>query len=156
MIVPEGNDAHAERNVIVLGRPIYSQFAEALKNMGFNEQEAERESRACGLSVTILQRRKAHATFKNPPWAESGVATNLLPALLAGRWSDEGVADRQVLCQLAGADNYAIVQGHRPHFLMIDEPPILTIGEMWSLTAPVDAFQLTARYLTASILERFK
>ncbi|MDD5207344.1 MAG: hypothetical protein PHS17_18095, partial [Desulfobacterales bacterium] len=155
VIVPEGNDAHSERNVIVLGRPTYSQFSESLKKMGLNEEEAERESRACGLSVTILQRRRAHA-FKNPSWAEGGAVTNLLPALLAGRWNDRSGTDQQVLCQLAGVDDYAIVQTHLQHFRLIDEPPIRKIGEMWTLTAPVDAFQLTACYLTESILERFK
>ena len=156
VVVPEGNDAHSERNVIVLGRSTYSQFAEALKRMGLYEEEAERESRACGLSVTILQRLRAHATFQKPSWAEGGAVTNLLPALLAGRWSDGSRADQQILCQLAGVTDYAIVQSQLQLFLVIDEPPLLKIGEMWSLTAPVDAFQLTARYLTESILERFK
>lgn len=156
LIIPEGNDARSERNVIVLNRPIYGPFVEALKKMGFNEEESERESRACGLSVTIFQRRRAHATFKRPSWAEADRANKLLPALLVGRWSDNSEADREVLCFLTEITNYSTIQGHFQQFLLIDEPPLLKIGEMWSLTAPVDAFQLIARYLSPALMDRFK
>lgn len=69
VIVPEGNDSRAERNVVILGRPTHRAFANALVKMGLGEDEAERDTRACGLSITILQRQLAHANYEWPRWA---------------------------------------------------------------------------------------
>jgi len=156
VIIPEGNDARSEQNVIVLTRPTHRMFTEALGRMGLQEEEAEHATRACGLSVTILQRQRAHANFERPRWAEGQDVVHLLPALLAGRWNDRNEADRQILCSLAGSPNYATVERQLQKFLLVDEPPLQKINEMWALTAPVDAFELTARYLTYADLERFK
>ena len=45
---------------------------------------------------------------------------------------------------------YTDVESPLQGFLSVDEPPIQKIEEMWTLTAPVDAFQLLARRLTTS------
>jgi len=156
VIILEGNDIHSEQNVITLTRPTRRMFAEALARMGLPEDEAERRARACGLSVTILQRRSPHANYERPLWADGPTVHNLLPALLAGRWNDRSEADRKILCRLAGVSKYADVESQLHGFLSVDEPPLQKIDEMWTLTAPVDAFQLIARRLTTSYLDRFK
>lgn len=156
VVVPAGNEANSERNVIVLTRPLHRQFAEALGRLELPEDEAERVARACGRSVTILQRQRAHANFERPRWADEQSVTHLLPALLAGRWSDRNEADREILCRLAEASDYAQVESQIREFLWVDEPPLQKIGEMWTLTAPVDAFQLIASRLTTTHLDRFK
>ena len=85
VIVPEGNDIHSQRDVIALARPTRRMLTEALERMGLQAEDAERAARACGLSVTILQRQMAHANFQRPPWADGQTVHYLLPALLAGR-----------------------------------------------------------------------
>lgn len=156
VIVPEGNDARSERNVVVLPRPMHRQFVEALVGMELPENEAERTARACGLSVTILQRLRAHANFDPPQWADGPTVVHLLPALLAGRWNERSEADQDILCRLADTEEYGDVESQLQEYLLVDEPPLQKIGEMWTLTAPVDAFQLTARRLTRAHLECFK
>ena len=156
VIIPEGNDARSVRNVIILSRPSHRPFVEALGRMGFDNEEAERATRSCGLSVTILQRQCAHANFELPRWATGQNAANLLPALLASRWNNRNDADQQILCQLADVQNYSSFVEQLQEFLWVDERPLQKIEEMWALTAPVDAFQLIARRLTNSDLLRFK
>ncbi len=156
VIIPEGNDTRTERNVIELARPTHRAFAEALGKMGLSENEAERVTRACGLSVTILQRQLAHANYEPPPWSEYDKSIRLLPALLAGRWNDESEADREILRQLVGAADYASVESQFQSFLFMDEPPLRKIGELWTLTSAADVFQLTARHLTTAHLDRFR
>jgi hypothetical protein len=56
VIVPEGNDSFTERNVIALARPTHREVVAALVNMRVGDDEAERQARACGLSVTVFQR----------------------------------------------------------------------------------------------------
>ncbi len=156
MIVPEGHDARAERNVIVLTRPAHRQFTQALVGLGLSEDEAERSARESGLSVTVLQRRRAQASFELPAWSSASNAVALVPALLAGRWNDRSLADCDILTALAGAGDYnQFLQSLQP-FQSIDEPPVRHIEEMWTLTAPVDAFQLLARHITQENLARFE
>jgi hypothetical protein len=131
-------------------------FAEALGRMGLQAEEAEQLALACGLSVTILQRLRAPANFDRPRWADGQTVVPLLPAILASRWNDRSEADRQVLCRLAGSPDYDDVVGGLQEFLSVDEPPLQRIDELWTLTAPVDAFHLMARRLTGVLLERFK
>ena len=155
VVVPEGNDARSERNVIVLSRPPHRLFVEALGNMNFSEDDAEQAARACGLSITILQRLRAHANSEHPRWATSPGAAHLIPALLAGRWDNTNEADRVIICHLAGTSDYVQIESQLQEFLWVDEPPLQKLGEMWTLTAPVDAFQLLARRLTAETLGTF-
>lgn len=156
VIVPEGNDARSMGNVIVLPRSTHREFSEALLRMRLSEEEADRTARACGRSVTILQRQCAPANYERPKWAEGSSIIHVIPALLAGRWNDMNEADRAILCSLAGNSDYGTIEGQLHEFLGVDEPPLQRTGEMWTLTAPVDAFQLIAHRLTSTNLARFK
>ena len=156
VVVSEGNDAHAERNVIILPRPRHREFTEALRGMGLSEDDAERTARECGLSTTIFQRRRAQANGEWPSWADGDSAKVLLPAVLVGRWSNQSHDDQEVLRWLADPDDYASVETNLQRFLSVDDPPLRRIGDVWTLAAPVDAFQLTARHLTTADLDRFR
>ena len=156
VIIPEGNDARSERNVIAISRATHRPFVEALVNLNMSEAQAERTTRACGRSITILQRQIAQANYEKPKWAEDEFATYLLPALLAGRWSERNESDCDILCSLFNNSDYSAIEGILQEYLWMDEPPLQKIGELWTLSAPVDAFQLLARRLTKSHLERFK
>ena len=156
IIIPEGNDARSVGNVVLLSRPSHRQFVEALARAGSEDEHAERLTRSCGLSVTILQRQCARANFEVPNWATGKDVAHLLPALLASRWNDRNDADQQILCQLAGDESYDCIVGHIQQFLWVDERPLQKIDDMWALTAPVDAFQLIARQLTSTHLQHFK
>jgi hypothetical protein len=156
VIVPDGNDSHSGGQVIQLDRPTHRQFTEALVQIGLSQEDAEKMSRACGLSVTILQRQWPHATYARPDWADGSTAPHLLPALFAGRWDERVAADRDILRDLAGVGSYEEVQDNLHKFLSVDDPPLKQIGDMWSVVAPIDAFQLMARHIAPSHLGRFE
>ena len=156
VVVPDGNDNHSVGRVIDLSRPTHRQFTESLAQMGLKEEEAEKMSRACGLSVTILQRQWAHATYSRPTWADDSSISHLLPAMLAGRWHDRSTVDREILQMLAGVSSYDDVQNQLHRFLLVDDPPLQRLDDMWTLVAPVDVFQLAARHLIPSHLSRFE
>jgi hypothetical protein len=156
VVVPEGNDARSRHNVIELPRPTSRPFTEALMDMGLGQEEAERRARECARSVTVLQRRFSHSNFARPVWSDQPTADRLLPALLAGRWNDRSEADRDILCRLSDVIDYETFVERLQEFLTVDEPPIQKIGEMWVVTAPVDAFELMAKRQTKKHLTLFK
>ena len=156
VIIPEGNSVNTTHNSIELARPFHHQFVDALKRMSLPDDEAERTARECGLSVTILQRRRPHANFTRPTWSDGELAVQLLPAVLANRWNNRNEADREMLRQLAGASDYESVESQLQPFLWLDEPPLRRVDELWTLSASADAFQLVARHLTSAHLDRFK
>jgi Holliday junction resolvasome RuvABC DNA-binding subunit len=51
-----------------LKRPSTFEMAEALKAMGFTEEQSQRTARECDRSVTILARRIPSAVAKLPSW----------------------------------------------------------------------------------------
>lgn len=143
VIIPEGNDARSE-NVIKLPRPTYHAFAETLQRMGVPDEDAERAARTCGRSLTIFQRREAHANFELPEWAKPPIVNDLLPAIMAGRWSDRNEADRNILCRLSNVCSYENLAEKLEYYLHVNEPPLQKIGDLWTLVAPPDAFHLAA------------
>ena len=157
VILPEGNGAYSERNVIELERPSRYQFTQILEGMNIESEEAERISRECGLSITIMQRLRAFGNSKRPQWSnDTDNITYLIPALLVGRWDDNNKADQAIIKELADEEEYNRAVSKIRRFLNVDEPPLRQINNLWTLTAPVDAFQLIARYIEYEDLERFK
>ena len=82
------------RHDLLLERPTFHQLAQALQCMGFSEQEAHHNARACGRSVTILARCIPRATVEPPAWAAS--ERDLIPAALAGAWDSMCGADQAI------------------------------------------------------------
>jgi hypothetical protein len=156
VIIPEGNSVHTVHNLIELARPFHHQFVDALKKINLSDDEAERIARECGLSITILQRRRPNANFTRPTWSDGELAFQLLPALLANRWNNRNEADREILCQLADVKDYESVESQLQPLLWVDESPLRRVDELWTLSASADAFQLMARHLTIAHLNRFK
>lgn len=156
VVISEGNEIHSNGDVIQLARPSSRQFADALEHMNVPRDEAERIARACGLSVTILQRYWAAANYHAPEWLRAPNISSIIPALMAGRWSSLSLADRAVLCTLAGVASYDDVEQGLTQFLSVDDPPLERVGDKWTLTAPVDAFQLLAPKLGVRDLQRFE
>jgi hypothetical protein len=156
IVVSEGNEVRSLHNVITLQRPSRSEFVKALKGMGMSVEDAERAARESGLSVTVFQRQRHSVNYDVPDWVELPRAAGLLPAVMAGRWDESNEKDREILCLLAGMDDYTRLEGLFSEFLSVDEPPLQKAGDVWALTAPADAFHLTARMLTNQHLSRFK
>lgn len=156
IIVPEGNEIRSSRNVIVLDRPPRGQFISALKRMNMSDSDAEKAARESGLNVTVFQRQRHCINLSIPEWAKPPIVSALLPAVLAGQWDSSNQKDREILCLLAGLDDYTRVEDQLNEFLIIDEPPLQKVGNVWALSAPTDAFQLTAQRLTKNHLDRFE
>jgi hypothetical protein len=120
-----------------LERPSLRDMSEALKSMGFSEEQAETLARKSGRSLTILHRHAHRAGYRPPSWVEGGV--RLLPALFAGAWNTQHSGDREIIAELSDTpyDDYEeFLRTYRP----LQDAPIDLRAGIWRLRAPVDAF----------------
>jgi hypothetical protein len=150
VVVPLGNNAPNQRVTVMLGRPPRDVFGEALTSMKLDQEKAGRLARECGRSVTILQRRIPAIAVQNPEWVNDGATREvLIPALLAGAWDSNFEQDRSILAKFAGSSYHEFERRLQP-LLIIEAPPIERIGTIWTLVAPVDSFELLARFIARS------
>ncbi len=156
IICAMGNPRNINGKKIELARPYHNEFVAALRKMHYQEAEAEKKARECGLSVSVLQRIIARANAADAPWASSTDILNLIPAVLAGCWSEHSERDCKIISKLAGTQQYEDAISGIQNFLHVEESPVRRIGEMWMLTAPVDAFLQVARRITPNHLIRFQ
>lgn len=149
-----GNEGPGGPVAVELPRPAHEEFAAALVGMGLNEREAGQATLACGRSATVLRRRRPSAAFPRPPWADGGAVTTLVPAALAGGWDESREGDQEALGRLAGCGYATWIAALAP-WRNVPDPPIRKVGDVWHLTAPVDACALLVPHLTAPALEAF-
>lgn len=133
-----------------LERPSVRDMSEALKSMGFAEEQAEMLARKSGRSLTILHRHAHKAGYRPPSWVEGGV--RLLPALLAGTWNTQHSGDRDIIAELSGTTYDEYEDSLRTYRPLQDAPIDLRAG-IWRLRAPVDAFVNLAHLIGRRHLE---
>ncbi len=137
-IVATGRGAPDRRGDLELDRPTTQAFAEAIQTMGVEEGKARLLAYACGRSTTILIRTFPNGNAPAPQWVANGSA--LIPALLAGAWDSASTEDKNILCGLAGTDDYEKYEAQLRTFYKIQDAPIDREENIWKLRAPVDAF----------------
>jgi hypothetical protein len=152
VLIPLGREDVRGRDSIRLDRASRFDFARALEKLEFSDSEADRLAYACGRSITIFHRRRPAAHIELPNWRGNPA---LLPVLMAGRWDRSNANDREVLARLAGVERYEDLQQQLTPILNMSDPPLVRVGDAFALTAPPDAFELCARFLTTAHFERF-
>lgn len=152
VLVPLGREDVRGRDSIRLDRASRFDFARALERLGFPDAEADRLAYECGRSVTIFHRRRRAGHIELPNWRSNPV---LLPVLMAGRWDRGNVNDCEVLARLAGVERYDELQQQLAPILNVSDPPLLRVADTFTLTAPADAFELCAPFLTKTHFEKF-
>ncbi len=156
VIIAAGNDANTSPSKLIgLTRATRREFVEALTQMGMPPDIAEERARECGLNITVLQRLLASGNYRRPAWAAQPLVGGFIPFLLAGRWVERSKEDCSILCRLADVEDYAKVEEQLYQYLTIDEAPLKKFNEMCLLTSAIDAFQLSAKFITRSHLNRF-
>jgi len=152
--IPLGPDNKIISERIELPRPERKAFISALRKMGLSEADSEMYSKETGRSLTVLRRRLAKIS-NQPEWAKPDSARDLIPALLAGRWTEGKEADREIVSQL-GRTSYEAFCETLSSWLHKPDAPILRIGESWRLVSPIDAWFALAPFLTATDLRNLK
>lgn len=152
--VPLGPDNKITSENIELPRPERKPFVSALRKMGLSEADSEKHSKETGRSLTVLRRRLTKIS-NQPEWAKPDSARDIVPALLAGRWTEKKDADKEIVSQLART-SYETFGETLSSWLHKPDAPILKIGESWRLVSAIDAWFAIAPFLTPTDLRNLK
>lgn len=155
VVIPLGRADSDSTNAIDIPRLVTEEAAKALSAMGMPEEQVGKAAAFARRSLTTLRRQISHvpAVFQ-PAWARPKNGRALVPALLAGRWSDQSEGDRQAIGTLASG-RYEDAREGFVRWTNEDDAPIRCVGAAWYLSSAEDAWALLGRYLTRDDLELF-
>ncbi len=155
VLITQGRESLPSGKMLDLPRPNRTAAEKALLGMGFPERKAGELAGIARRSLLSLRRRLALApNLHTPAWAHPSHAHDILPALLAGGWTEDQTGDREVLAMLANAPYQELVRT-LSRWANHSDPPIRQTDTAWYLVSKADAWPLLARFLTADDLRCF-
>ena len=129
---------------------------EALHAMGITEKKVRGLATLARRSMTCFRRELAlRPEIQQPQWAQSNEGRRLVPALLAGGWSDTSAADRAVLSALARCD-YEAFSDSVSQWVGASDPPLRCVGNVFELVSREDSWAQLARYVRRDDLDLFR
>lgn len=156
VVVPLGRADSASATTLTVPRLMRDEAAKALIAAGISEERARDLATLARRSLASFRRKLALSPeVQQPDWARPSEARAVLPAVLAGSWSDRDDADREVLGTLAQAPYEQFAEA-LVRWSNESDPPVRRVGDAWCIVSKEDAWSLLARYVTRADLERFE
>lgn len=153
VILPVGREISTSN---VLPRLRRAGLEQCLRSMGIQEMEASRLASIGRRSLMSLRRELAvNKESLTPAWALPANVSEILPALLAGRWMEGNKAD-QFAIELISGRPYQEAIGALTKWSKMSDPPVRRVGDVWMIASKKDAWTLLARYLSPEQLKRYR
>lgn len=156
-LVVEHRTAIQEETGITLNPLRQSEFGEALQAMGLDGDEVERLDGESGRTLTILRRRLAQSkAIRSPDWSsEEELARALAPMMLAGAWKTDQDADRYLMRELAGYDDFSQLETHFTRLLNLEDSPVWSVGGFRGVVSKVDSLYGVRAWISIDHIQRF-
>ena len=163
VIIPMGLDEDPARASISLPRIARDEGRDALLAEGWSREDADRDAAQARRSLQSLRRDPRFAVspqFERPLWSRRPAADVTAPLVLVGSWQSVDVAgepssaDRAIVAQIANTD-YDALERDLDEWVRLGDPPLHRSGRGWRLAAPIDAWTLLRRSLSAPDLTRW-
>jgi hypothetical protein len=140
---------------IVLERPNIYEFEKALVSIGLDNGDAKRIASSTGRSWSVFRRRRAlNPSIRRPAWLDARQVASLSTLCLLGAWSANKPADRSIVAELANR-RYEDIERDLRHLALVDDAPILEIGEVWRAKSPLELLDLFGQRITRDEIDRF-
>lgn len=129
-------------------------FVSTLVKVGIDEAKARKLATDTTRDINIFRRRLG-IEEDNPKWAKS--YTELLPAILVGKWNETCEGDKEILASLAGMEyeQYELkLQAH----LSEEDTPLILISNTWRIRSPYEAIEvlLNAKAISRLLLAKYR
>jgi len=156
VLVPVGRERSPGPECVSIPRLPVEEAATALAAVGIPGDRARALARLARRSLTAFRRTLAVSPeLQQPAWASPEHGKTLLPAALAGTWTDACAGDREALARL-GDRPYEHIAGVLTTWANKSDPPVRRVAETWYIVSREDAWGLLARYLDPDALGRFE
>ena len=157
VIIADSQGGNADESACRLNRISREKFIAQLKEMGLLREDADRQERASGRSLTVLRRRLAkNSALKTPEWAQGENLRAMIVAALAGGWraSTRQTADQKIVADM-WRGQYDDFECEAVRFMGMNDAPIEKIGDIWQVKSRLDALLAIAPNIAQSDLKRF-
>ena len=153
ILLPQGADDYV-RDANVLPRPDRDGFVQVLQSMGYSEDEARRISRDSGRSITVF-RRSQDFDGNIPAWVHGNWKSELIAAMLAGKWQDDQPGDKAILEKLSGR-SYRDLTRQLKVLEQQPDSPMRKIGTQWRLTSTFDCWSYFSKFCTTEDFQELR
>ena len=158
VIIANSQGGNADKSACRLNRISREKFIAQLKEMGLLREDADRQERASGRSLTVLRRRLAkNSALKTPEWAQpSENLRAMIVAALAGGWraNTRQTADQKIVADM-WRGQYDDFEREVVRFMGMDDAPIERIDAIWQVKSRLDALLAVAPNIAQGDLKRF-
>jgi transcriptional regulator with XRE-family HTH domain len=155
VIVCASGPLESQHTRIELRRVSSLDLQKALEAQGVERWQADKWATASGGSIAVLKRRRArHPGTVHPEWSRPPHVREVVPLLLAGRWSDVSEGDRLALGKLADAP-YRDVAAWAEQWSTNPDPMLTRALSRWELVSRDDSWALVSHALNDDDLRRF-
>jgi len=94
-------------------------------------------------------------SLERPEWARPDQIRSVIPALLAGRWTEGKDGDKQALSKLAGTDYDEFSRVAR-NLANRSDPPLRRVGGVWLIASKWDTWEMASQELTPGDMNRLQ
>lgn len=145
------------KNLIIIKRPTYQTFRNALTSMGIHERDVDRCADETGGSLSVLRRRLSDNNITQfPEWSSNpALVRKVIPLLLAGNWNDQNQDDQEVLRALANEQKYSSVDENINEVLNLPETPMWAVGSARGFTSKIDTLHVVKELIGRKNIEDF-
>ncbi len=129
-------------------------FIGTLETIGIDKAKARKIATDTTRDINIF-RRRVRIDEANPKWAKS--YSDLLPAILVGKWNESCDGDKEVLATLSGMPYEQYEQKLLAH-LSEEDTPLIRISNTWRIRSPYEAIEvlLNAKAISRSLLAKYR
>ena len=148
VVVPLDRNTPAPQDLVVPVGPVGRQpGTRALQGVGMPDKRAHEMAELAHRSMSAFRRQcAASPAVRQPDWAKPAEARSVMPALLAGSWSDMNPKDREVVAALGRHSYEELVDTLLPQSMTAD-PLVRRRSDAWYLISVQDAWRLLNRYI---------
>lgn len=158
VIIPMDRSDATENGALQLPPISRSEAVEALKEMGCKAGDLRTLAFTGHKSLMSLRRQLAEVrSVYEPRWAKNTATDVLVPALLAGSWSegtDRNEGDRKVMETLSG-QGYDVLRSELLKWANEPDAPIRLVGKTWYVVSQEDLWAQLRKHITTEHLQLF-
>lgn len=154
LIVPLSSSDEINSDKIDLPIVSSNDFENGLKNMGIDDEQARLLTKNTGRNISVL-RRLLKLDNMQPKWLEKTNITDIIPILLANRFSENKDGDKETIERISGK-SFSEYEKFLKYLLNQEDTPVYHINGVWRLISPTDIWLYTAKYISNDDFEKLQ